>query len=92
MAGVYLKGAPTRQPGRISVLPSDFDRSTRQKPVRLYGRDPSGRGSVLCSGREGDEVHGWGIGTGGIECDTVTTSVNTGDFERRECDMLHSRV
>ena len=25
---------------------------------------------------------------GVFECNTVTTSVNTGDFERRECNML----
>ena len=26
---------------------------------------------------------------GGFECNTVTTSVNTGDFECFECNMLH---
>ena len=33
----------------------------------------------------GGEVGGY---IWGNECNTVTTSVNTGDFERRECNML----
>jgi hypothetical protein len=42
-----LPPSQTRQPVRVSVLPSDFDPSTRQKAVSTYDRNPAGAGTSV---------------------------------------------